>query len=71
MTYRSITINGKEIEFSGGFSGLHTESYLKILAGNGCGIKDVITSIEIVSDIRNAKPIGLKDDYHPMLNTCR
>jgi UDP-N-acetyl-2-amino-2-deoxyglucuronate dehydrogenase len=67
MTYRSITIDGNEIEFSGGFTDLHTESYRRILAGKGFGTQEVITSIEIVSGIRNAKPIGLKGDYHPML----
>lgn len=67
MTYRSVIIDGEEIEFSGGFTDLHTESYRQILAGKGFGPQEVITSIEIVSDIRNAKAIGLKGDYHPML----
>lgn len=67
MTYRSITIDGKEIEFSSGFTDLHTESYRQILMGKGFGLQDVITSIEIVSAIRNVKPVGLKGDYHPML----
>ena len=66
-TYRSIVVDGQEVEFSGGFNDLHTESYRQILAGNGFGPADVLTSIEIVSDIRNAIPVGLKDDYHPML----
>lgn len=67
MTYRSITVDGEEIEFSGGFADLHTESYRQILAGGGFGLEDVMTSIEIVSDIRNAEPVGLKGDYHPLL----
>ena len=67
MTYRSITVDGEEIEFSGGFADLHTESYRQILAGGGFGLQDVMTSIEIVSDIRNAEPVGLKGDYHPLL----
>jgi len=67
MTYRSITIDGKEIEFSGGFTELHTESYKRILAGQGFGIEDIANSIEIVSHIRNVTPIGLEGDYHPML----
>jgi len=66
-TYRSITIDGEEIEFSGGFGDLHTESYRQILAGKGFRPQDVIRSIEIVSDIRNTTPIGLKGNYHPML----
>ena len=66
-TYRSVTVDGEEIEFSGGFSDLHTESYRKILAGEGFTTQDVLTSVKIVSDIRSAEPIGLKGDYHPML----
>lgn len=65
-TYRSITVDGKEIEFSDGFTELHTESYKQILAGNGFGLNDARSSIQIVHDIRNAKPKGLKGDYHPL-----
>jgi len=67
MTYRSITIDGEEIEFSSGFTDLHTESYKEIMAGRGFGTEDVRSSIEIVSTIRNLQPIGLKGDYHPMV----
>lgn len=66
-TYRSITMEGEEIEFSGGFTDLHTDSYKNILAGNGFGIHEARKSIEIVHKIRTAEPIGLKGDYHPML----
>ena len=54
-TYRSITVNGEEIEFSGGFTELHTESYKSILSGSGYGLKEARKSIEIVSQIRNLK----------------
>lgn len=64
-TYRSIQMEGQEIEFSGGFTDLHTRSYEEILKGNGFGLDDARQSIKIVHDIRNAKPIGLKGDYHP------
>ena len=64
-TYRSITIEGEELEFSGGFSELHTRSYKEILKGNGYGIEDARQAIEIVHDIRNSEPIGLKGEYHP------
>ena len=67
-TYRSVTVNGEEIEFSGGFTDLHTESYRQILAGKGFGIKEARNSIEIVHDIRKATPLGLSGDYHPFLN---
>ncbi len=65
-TYRSITVDGEEIEFSGGFTGLHTKSYEEILNGNGFGLSEARNSIEIVSAIRNLEPVGLKGDYHPL-----
>jgi UDP-N-acetyl-2-amino-2-deoxyglucuronate dehydrogenase len=52
-TYRSITMDGEEIEFSEGFTELHTESYKDILNGGGFGLDDALTSIKIVSEIRN------------------
>jgi len=64
-TFRSITVDGEEIEFSGGFTELHTKSYQHILAGNGFGLKDAKSSINLVFQIRESKPIGLKGDYHP------
>jgi len=64
-TYRSITIEGEELEFSGGFTSLHTKVYKGVLEGNGYGLEDARQAIEIVHDIRNAEPIGLKGDYHP------
>jgi len=66
-TYRSITVEGKEIEFSGGFTDLHTKTYQNILAGNGFGLNDARKSIQITHDIREMKPVGLKGDYHPFL----
>ena len=64
-TYRSITIEGEELEFSGGFTDLHTRVYEGVLEGNGYGLEDARQAIEIVHDIRNSEPIGLKGDYHP------
>lgn len=64
-TYRSITIEGEELEFSGGFTDLHTTSYKEILNGNGYGIEDAAQAIDIVYDIRNSDAIGLKGEYHP------
>ncbi|RXK07344.1 Gfo/Idh/MocA family protein [Halarcobacter bivalviorum] len=64
-TFRSITVEGEEIEFSGGFKDLHTRSYEEILAGNGFGLDEAYGSIDIVSQIRKMTPIGLKEDYHP------
>ena len=65
-TYRAINIDGYEFEFSAGFTELHTMSYRKILAGEGFRISDARNSIQTVSDIRHATPIGLKGDYHPL-----
>jgi UDP-N-acetyl-2-amino-2-deoxyglucuronate dehydrogenase len=64
-TFRSITVDGDEIEFSGGFKDLHTISYEEILKGNGFGLDEAYGSINIVSQIRNIQPIGLKGEYHP------
>lgn len=64
-TYRSIMIEGKEIEFSEGFTDLHTKTYNEILKGRGFGLADSKPSIQTVYDIRNAKPIGIIGDYHP------
>lgn len=65
-TYRTITIDGDEFEFSAGFTELHTKSYQHILDGNGFRISEAKKCIEIVSEIRNATPIGLVGDYHPL-----
>jgi len=64
-TYRLLQMDGEEVEFSDGFTELHTESYRNILADNGFGLDEVKPCIEIVHDIRNAQPIGLKGDFHP------
>lgn len=65
-TYRTLSIDGDEFEFSKGFTELHTESYKKILNGEGFRISEARPCIEIVSDIRHSTPIGLKGDYHPL-----
>ena len=64
-TYRSITVNGKEVEFSGGFTDLHTRSYEEILKGNGFGLNEAYGSIKTVSTIRSLEPVGLVGEYHP------
>lgn len=66
-TYRSITVDGEEIEFSGGFTDLHNRSYEEILAGRGFGLEENRVAIETVSLIRNATPVGLSGEYHPFL----
>lgn len=66
-TYRSITINNKEIEFSGGFTDLHTASYQQILNGNGFGCNDARDAIQTVHDIRNAKISHNPTTQHPFV----
>jgi UDP-N-acetyl-2-amino-2-deoxyglucuronate dehydrogenase len=68
-TFRSITVENKEIEFSEGFTDLHTQSYQKILAGEGFGLAEARNSIQIVHDIRHKEAIGKIGDYHPFLKT--
>lgn len=66
-TYRSITVDGKEIEFSEGFTDLHTRVYEETLAGHGFGIADARPSIDLTYAIRTAA-ISPKDDLiHPLL----
>lgn len=65
-TYRSITIDGEEVEFSGGFTDLHTRIYEDILEGKGFGINDARPSIELVHSIRQA-PVTDKGELHPIV----
>jgi UDP-N-acetyl-2-amino-2-deoxyglucuronate dehydrogenase len=64
-TFRSMEVDGEQIEFSDGFTELHTNSYKDILGGGGFRIDASRQAIEIVHDIRSKEPIGLKGDYHP------
>jgi len=66
-TYRSITVEDKEFEFSGGFSDLHTRSYEAILAGKGFGLDENRMAIETVSDIRNLTPNLHRGEVHPFV----
>jgi len=67
-TFRSITIDGEELEFSGGFTDLHTMVYQDILNGKGYGLEAARTAIEIVHTIRNSEPVGLKGEFHSFLS---
>ena len=58
-------LEGEEIEFSNGFTDLHTESYKKVLDGKGYRISEALNAIRIVHEIRNSEPIGLVGEYHP------
>jgi UDP-N-acetyl-2-amino-2-deoxyglucuronate dehydrogenase len=66
-TYRSITLEGNEIEFSEGFADLHTKSFQAVLNGKGFNLVEALPSIELAHAIRSQKPIGVKGDYHPFV----
>lgn len=57
-TFRSIRVDQDEIEFSEGFTDLHTLSYSRILDGKGFGLSDALPSIDLVHSIRTAQPTG-------------
>jgi UDP-N-acetyl-2-amino-2-deoxyglucuronate dehydrogenase len=65
-TYRSITVDDEEVEFSGGFTDLHTRVYEETLAGRGFGIDDARPSIELVDRIRTAPVTAPLGDVHPL-----
>lgn len=67
-TYRSITVDGKEIEFSEGFTDLHTRVYEETLAGHGFGIAQARPSIELTYAIRSAPIATIDECAHPFLN---
>ena len=69
-TYRSITVDGDEIEFSGGFTDLHNRSYEEILAGRGFGLEENRVAIETVAHIRSA-PIDAKGEVHPFVKDSK
>jgi UDP-N-acetyl-2-amino-2-deoxyglucuronate dehydrogenase len=68
-TFRSITVDNAEVEYSEGFTDLHTLTYKEIMAGRGFGLDDARRSVEIAYTIRNSKPEGLTGDYHPALKS--
>jgi UDP-N-acetyl-2-amino-2-deoxyglucuronate dehydrogenase len=65
-TYRSITVDGEEIEFSGGFTDLHTRSYEEILAGRGFGLEENRVAIATVAAIRESGVTPISLDAHPL-----
>lgn len=69
-TYRSIRIDGEEVEFSEGFTELHSTTYSEVMAGRGFGLDEVRPSIEVVSAFRHL-PIFNDDDVHPFVTKYR
>lgn len=65
-TYRAVQVDGENIEFSDGFTDLHTASYQAILAGRGFGLDDVFPSIELVSALRGALVELGRGEQHPL-----
>lgn len=64
-TFRSISVDGEEMQFSEGFTDLHTKVYERTLAGNGFGIKDARPSIKLVYNIRSSIAIPKQENMHP------
>lgn len=67
-TFRSLTMDGKEIEFSDGFTDLHTVSYEQVLNGRGFGLEESRTAIETVAAIRNSHIVPAAGDEHPYVS---
>ena len=71
-TFRSITVDSDEIEFSGGFTDLHTRVYEEILAGRGFGIADARPSIQLAHELRTLNPTTPRgDDCHPLVSRLK
>jgi UDP-N-acetyl-2-amino-2-deoxyglucuronate dehydrogenase len=70
-TFRSITVDGQELEFSEGFTDLHTMVYREILAGRGFGIDDARPGIVLTQSLRNATPVGATARAHERLQSRR
>ncbi|MDP1544940.1 MAG: Gfo/Idh/MocA family oxidoreductase [Anaerolineales bacterium] len=66
-TYRSITVDGREVEFSEGFTDLHTRVYEETLAGRGFGIKEARPSVELTHKIRSSLTSPRDELAHPFL----
>ena len=66
-----MTLDGQEIEFSDGFTDLHTRVYREILAGRGAGIDDARPAIELVFALNNCDTVPHPECYHPFLETTR
>ena len=66
-TYRSITVNGEDIEFSGGFTDLHTKVYQGVIDGDGYGLEDARTAIRIVDQLRSQTPTEIKEYSHSLI----
>ena len=66
-TYRSIVVDGEEVEFSDGFTDLHTLSYQKILEGKGFTLEQAAPYVRLCQQIRTAEVKGKVGEWHPLL----
>jgi UDP-N-acetyl-2-amino-2-deoxyglucuronate dehydrogenase len=66
-SFRSIVLDGQQVEFTEGFADLHTRVYEETLAGRGSGINDARPSVELVHRIRTAPLVPLDEMVHPYL----
>ena len=66
-TFRSVTVDGEEVEFSGGFADLHTRVYEETLAGRGFGLEDARPSVDLAHALRHAEAVRPTGPHHPML----
>lgn len=70
-TYRSIRVGDEELEFSGGFTDLHTQSYQRVLSGEGFGLEDNRAAIETVEKIRSAPIVDVLSRSHPLFKSLK
>ena len=66
-TYRAVVADGENIEFSDGFTELHTRIYEEVLAGRGFGVEENRVAIETVANIRRAAIAAKSDLTHPLV----
>ena len=72
VTYRTLSVDGEEFEFSGGFTDLHTLVYRDILDGRGFGLEDARAAINLVYELRNAKAIPINGEHsHSLVKNFR
>ncbi len=71
LTYRSIDVEGEELEFSGGFTDLHTQSYERILSGKGYGVEDNRAAIQTVDVMRKSPIVETPTTPHPLLSKVK
>ncbi len=66
-TFRAVMVNGEEVEFSQGFTDLHTRLYEVVLEGKGFGMEDARPAIELVDQIQSAQIHSNREGVHPLL----